>query len=617
VGNLAITVRGDEQDTMVALMREAGAQWHREDFSWERLQPRRNGRYLWEGDGSGFLNFDQSVARVNGAGIQVLGLLGYNPAWFKGKNPRLEEWLGDWQLYVYNVVSRYGRQRGQIKHWEVWNEPNLAFYGYENGLYTIEDYGRLLEATYATIKRADPEATVVLGGLANVWSEAPAHFYDAWDYLQVLADAGAWPSFDVLNLHAYRPGAPEGRFQRRDRQIDFSDEMAALDTMMARYGQKPIWITEISWGAHTGPFGVTAREQALYLVRFYALALSYPNVEKLFWYNFRNNMAVERPYNKPILDERNPDWNMGLLRRTYPLRAGDPTLRTPAFLAFRTMTDMLGGLQQTEQIARGDKPDLPAGYWFRYGSRERGAQILWQLGTQPISVTASCACMEARVRRWDGALERVLHSDNGNVSFLVPPAGEPIYLEYGPDRRQGTYYFPETRHGLSGVFLDYWQRNGGLAQFGYPITDELIESDPRGGRARRVQYFERNRFEYFPEQTNPKYQVQLGRLGDELLRRSGLDWTTLPRATETPPECLAFAETGHNICPPFREYWERNGGLSMYGMPLTDAYAEQGLTVQYFERNRFEHHPDKAGTPYEVQLGLLGRDLYSRWGGWP
>ena len=52
----------------------------------------------------------------------------------------------------------------------------------------------------------------------------------------------------------------------------------------------------------------------------------------------------------------------------------------------------------------------------------------------------------------------------------------------------------------------------------------------------------------------------------------------------------------------------------MYGMPLTEVYDENGRPVQYFERNRFEYHPEQAGTPYEVQLGLLGRDLYSRWG---
>jgi hypothetical protein len=31
--------------------------------------------------------------------------------------------------------------------------------------------------------------------------------------------------------------------------------------------------------------------------------------------------------------------------------------------------------------------------------------------------------------------------------------------------------------------------------------------------------------------------------------------------------------------------------------------------VQYFERNRFEFHPENRGTRYEVLLGLLGNDL--------
>jgi hypothetical protein len=36
---------------------------------------------------------------------------------------------------------------------------------------------------------------------------------------------------------------------------------------------------------------------------------------------------------------------------------------------------------------------------------------------------------------------------------------------------------------------------------------------------------------------------------------------------------------------------------------------EGGYLVQYFERNRFEYHPENAGNKYEVLLGLLGIDL--------
>ncbi len=185
-----------------------------------------------------------------------------------------------------------------------------------------------------------------------------------------------------------------------------------------------------------------------------------------------------------------------------------------------------------------------------------------------------------------------------------------MYLEYGPDRTTGGQYFRQTGHNLGGAFLQYWQRNGGLAQFGYPITGELIESDPTSGRARRVQYFERNRFEYFPENTGTPYTVQLGRLGDDQLRQDGVRWQDEPVKRDTPKECRRFPETKRLLCPPFRAYWEKRGGLSMYGLPLTDAFYQNGRLIQYFERNRFEYHPENVGTPYDVLLGLLGVEVF-------
>jgi hypothetical protein len=34
-------------------------------------------------------------------------------------------------------------------------------------------------------------------------------------------------------------------------------------------------------------------------------------------------------------------------------------------------------------------------------------------------------------------------------------------------------------------------------------------------------------------------------------------------------------------------------------------------TVQYFERNRIEYHPENQGTKYEFQLGLLGVEYFT------
>ena len=69
---------------------------------------------------------------------------------------------------------------------------------------------------------------------------------------------------------------------------------------------------------------------------------------------------------------------------------------------------------------------------------------------------------------------------------------------------------------------------------------------------------------------------------------------------------LYFKETGHNLSNFFKRYWESKGGLSIYGFPVSEEFQENGFTVQYFERARFEYHPENSGTPNEVQLGLLG-----------
>ncbi|HEU4792299.1 MAG TPA: N-acetylmuramoyl-L-alanine amidase [Nitrolancea sp.] len=80
-------------------------------------------------------------------------------------------------------------------------------------------------------------------------------------------------------------------------------------------------------------------------------------------------------------------------------------------------------------------------------------------------------------------------------------------------------WFPETGHYVGGGFWTYWQWRGGLALFGYPLTDERPERC-EDGKVRTVQYFERAVFEYWPENP-PAYQVLLRRLGVEALARVG------------------------------------------------------------------------------------------------
>jgi uncharacterized protein YkwD len=188
---------------------------------------------------------------------------------------------------------------------------------------------------------------------------------------------------------------------------------------------------------------------------------------------------------------------------------------------------------------------------------------------------------------------------------------------------QGCRAFPETGHRTCGRILTYWNENGGLPVFGYPIADRSGQQVE--GATFQSQLFERNRLELHPENAAP-YDVLLGRLGADALGRAGRDWTKSPKGDPAAPHY--FAETGHAIAPQFWGFWSGHGlefdgqpgqsfreSLALFGLPLSEPAPEVSPTdgntylTQWFERARFEQHPENAGTPYEVLLGLLGVEL--------
>jgi hypothetical protein len=175
----------------------------------------------------------------------------------------------------------------------------------------------------------------------------------------------------------------------------------------------------------------------------------------------------------------------------------------------------------------------------------------------------------------------------------------------GPSPCDGGTFYPQTGHATCKAMESYWQRYGGLAQFGFPISDPLAEASPTDGKTYTVQYFERARFELHPENKGTPYEVMLGLVGRQFHK---LDPPTTPINDSGH---TYFKETGHNVSAEFNTYWQSHGGLFVNGYPITEEIKERAsdgktYTVQYFERARFEYHPENKA-PYNVLLGTLGR----------
>jgi uncharacterized protein YkwD len=148
----------------------------------------------------------------------------------------------------------------------------------------------------------------------------------------------------------------------------------------------------------------------------------------------------------------------------------------------------------------------------------------------------------------------------------------------------------------------------GLALAGWPISDEMIVD------GLRVQYFERVRMEHHPELASAGVTVQFTRLGAEMVPQGQLARIGAFASTRIR---VYFPQTGHSLAAPFLKYWRDQGGLELFGYPISEPVWEGGLRVQWFERARMEHHPELANRGWGVQLTRLGEQSLARSGGAP
>jgi hypothetical protein len=154
-------------------------------------------------------------------------------------------------------------------------------------------------------------------------------------------------------------------------------------------------------------------------------------------------------------------------------------------------------------------------YWEQHG----GLPVFgYPIGEQRIEIVEAA---------WRGPVqwfERDRLEDHGTDGVLAGRLGDRFLQFQGIDWQQqprdtaaaaSCRFFVETQFNLCQPFLGYWERNGGLARFGYPITGMRLERLERGQYT--VQYFERRRMEYHPENAGTPFDVLLGLLGRDVL----------------------------------------------------------------------------------------------------
>jgi polysaccharide biosynthesis protein PslG len=285
--------RGDI-DRTVAEMQGAGVRWIRANVSWKELEPDSKGSYdqYWMGE------FDYAISKAQAAGIQVVMPLSDSVPYWASADPQkytdsrgAKHWntayrpahMEDYADAFRYIVAHYSAMGVNV--YEVWNEQNTTRF-WPSGPSAAE-YTQMLAAAYPAIKAANPQATVLFGGVAQ----------NDVGFLEAVYANGGGSYFDAVATHVYPKAAPDqcwsegGRLSRH--ALCGVEEIHK--TMVAHGdGSKQVWLTEFGYATCRNTssacwnMGVTEEQQADYLTRSFQQLSSYPWIATVLWYGFRN-----------------------------------------------------------------------------------------------------------------------------------------------------------------------------------------------------------------------------------------------------------------------------------------------------------------------------------------
>jgi hypothetical protein len=170
----------------------------------------------------------------------------------------------------------------------------------------------------------------------------------------------------------------------------------------------------------------------------------------------------------------------------------------------------------------------------------------------------------------------------------------------------GARSFPQTHHNLTGPFLAFWRRYGGLDTLGYPLTEPFVQG------ARWVQVTERFLLQYAGGRVS---MAPLGRI-----LSAGRTFAPITAFAST-ADRRYFPGTGHSLSGRFLAYWQSHNGAVLLGAPISEVVREQNgdgsgrrYQLQWFENGRLEYHPELASSHYAVEVGLAGRQYLRQLG---
>ncbi|MCC6169045.1 MAG: cellulase family glycosylhydrolase [Caldilineaceae bacterium] len=402
----------------------SGASWVRVPIYWSTVQPGNANQYNW-GPIDALLNV------YNTGCANVIATIDMAPAWAQAidgspRGPIKQAQMGNFVKFVQTLVERYDGDGNAdspigivVNHWEFYNEPDFgANPGEGNGWGNYgSQYAAMLKAVYQPVHTANPNAQVVMGGIAYdgfVGKGGP--FVES--FLDDVLTAGGGSAFDVMNFHYY----PAFRMDWTQTQgTGLPEKIAAIRQKLADHAlDKPLVITEAGWHSdEDNQISSSPEEQSRYVVRFFAQSMAY-GLRFTVWWMLHDGL-IESAY----------QFANGLVTDT------TPPVAKPAYQVYQTAVNRIARAQFVAALSAAETqdPNLEV-YQFAEAYTGKRMYVAWinpveSSETRPLSVAGGTAAIYSKENTLQGVVRDGDANDGDGAQdgkITLPVGSSPLYI---------------------------------------------------------------------------------------------------------------------------------------------------------------------------------------------